>query len=232
MDMNLLALDSSQEILSVALAFGEGIWYTEIDSGPRHSELMMERVDNLFKSANLKPAGLDKVLCMKGPGSFTGLRISYAAAKGLAMALGISLVALPTLDCLAWHLSFCPGLVLPVMDAKQGRFFAAFYRKGKRLTDYMDESPKTLVQEIIRLRLSPEEPLVLTGSGAPGLSTKLLEHFPPEYTLLDPHCRRGRARELLEIAKSVISTETDDLHSGPLYLRKSDAELKNVKASS
>ena len=227
--MNILALDSSQEVLSAALAAGDDLWYSEIDAGLRHSELMMECVDGLFKTAGLSPKDLNLVACMKGPGSFTGLRIAYAAAKGLAMALDIALKAQPTLDCIAHPLSFWPGIVLAAIDAKQGRFFAALYRKGKLLCPYMDDGPEALADELGRARINSDEQIILTGPGAALLQSRLRDFSPenprPDNILLDPQYGRGRARELLEITKCDIIEGANDLYSGPVYLRKSDAEL-------
>jgi tRNA threonylcarbamoyladenosine biosynthesis protein TsaB len=128
--MRILALDTSDQVLSVALDTENGVFCAEIDAGTRHSELLMECIDGLFKTAGLAPRELDLVACMKGPGSFTGLRIGYATAKGLCMALGIRLAAVPTLDCLAYALSIWPGIVIPAIDAKKGCFFSSFYRGG------------------------------------------------------------------------------------------------------
>ena len=223
--MNILALDTAAEVLSVALATEAGVSYTETDAGTRHSELLMESADLLCKIAGIKPKDLDLIACMKGPGSFTGLRIGFSAAKGLAVALKKPLAAIHTLDCLAYPLSFWPGIVLPAMDAKKGCFFAALYRDGQRLTDYMDASPENLAKEINRARLFPEELLVLTGCGAALLFSRLEALIPPEHIRVDIAARKGRARELLETAKNTI-LDNSDIYSGPVYLRKSDAELK------
>ena len=221
--MNILAMDSSDQVLSVALATGSDAWYAEVDAGQRHSELLMECADGLCRMAGIKPHDLNLAACMKGPGSFTGLRIAYSSAKGLALALGIPLVSVPTLDCLAYHLPIWPGIVLPAIDAKKSRFFAALYREGKRLTDYMDASAETLANEIAKFRLSPQEPIALTGSGAALLFPRLAP-IPLECSI-DPEFRRGRAKELLKISKSIMLDKPDDINSGPLYIRKSDAEL-------
>ena len=222
--MNILALDCADRLMSAALAAKDGLFYTEIDSRSRHSELLLECVDFLFKTSGLEPGDLNLVSCMKGPGSFTGLRIGFSTAKGLALALGIPLVAIPTLDCLSHHLSVWPGIVIPAMDAKKGCFFTAIYRKGKKLTEYMDISPEIIVKEALSLRLSGEEPIVLSGGGAElllsGLKTFDLKHIE-----IDPSFGKGRARELLEITKGVILNDVDEIDSGPLYIRKSDAEL-------
>ena len=229
--MNILALDTADQVLSAALETGNGIFYTETDAGARHSELLMECADGLCKTAGLNPADIGLAACMKGPGSFTGLRIGFSAAKGLCLALGIPLLAVPTLDCLAYPFSEWPGLVLPAIDAKKGCFFAALYRGGTRLTDDMDATPEILARETARVRLSAEELLLLTGSGAELLGSRLAALIPPEYTRFDPEPRRGKARELLEIVKNGIIIEYDKfsdingINTGPVYLRKSDAEL-------
>ena len=222
--MNILVIDSSDQVLSVALSAKTGVWYAEIDAGTRHSELLMDCIDWLLKNAEIRPTDLDTVACMKGPGSFTGLRIAFSAAKGLAMALKIPLITVPTLDCLAYPLSIWPGIVIPVIDAKKGCFFSAIYRHGEKTGNDMDASPLTLITEISKARLFPDEPVILTGPGAELLFSALSPNNVP-LLYVDPDFRKGGARELLKIIKSGKLVLTDDFNSGPVYLRKSDAEL-------
>jgi len=226
--MNVLALDSADQVLSAALTNGKGTWYLEIDYEIHHSEFLMEITDMLCHAAGLLPNKLNMVACMKGPGSFTGLRIGFSTAKGLSMALGIPFVSIPTLDCLAFHLSVWPGIVIPAIDSKKNCFFTALYQNGVLLTDYMDVSAETLVLE---LKKHNNKAFILTGSGAELLKSRLAAQISPEQIILDPQYRKGRARELLEIIKTdkiktdkIVSLNNED--SGPLYLRKSDAELK------
>jgi tRNA threonylcarbamoyladenosine biosynthesis protein TsaB len=228
--VNTLAIDSSSNVLSVALETETEIFHEEADKSNSHSELLMECVDDLCKSAGIKPADLSLVACMKGPGSFTGLRIGFSAAKGIALALGIPVIAVPTLDCLAEPFSTRPGLVLPVLDAKKGCFFAAFYRKGERLTDFLDANPVEIIKTATKIMLSPEEPVLLTGSGAELLQSRFKEQFPEELVFiknisLDDKFARGRARELLKIIKNAKFSMVNDIEGVPVYLRKSDAEL-------
>jgi tRNA threonylcarbamoyladenosine biosynthesis protein TsaB len=227
--MNILALDTSDSVISAALSSGGGTVHIEVDSGSRHSELLMELIDRLFKTASIKQEDLELVACMEGPGSFTGLRIGFATAKGLSLALGIPFAAVPTLDCIAYNLSVWPGIVLAVMDAKKGCFFAAFYRHGKPVSGCLDAPPAVILEELAALRLSPDEPLVLTGPGTPLLLEKLenLEGFNKNSSLFfrDPAFRRGKALELLEIIHQYGIIKKAEIYSGPLYLRKSDAEL-------
>jgi tRNA threonylcarbamoyladenosine biosynthesis protein TsaB len=229
--MNILALDTSDSVVSAALSSGEGTGHIEVRSGFRHSELLMELIDRLFKTAAIKQDDLELVACMKGPGSFTGLRIGFSTAKGLSLALGIPLAAVPTLDCMAYNLSIWPGIVLAVIDAKKGCFFSGFYRDGKLLSGYLDASPVRILEELNALRLSSGEPIALTGPGAPLLLEKLenlegLKKKPGAFLFfLDPAFRRGKALELVEIIRRYNIIGGEDIYSGPLYLRKSDAEL-------
>ena len=224
--MNILAIDSASGVLSVALAVGNESFYVEIDAGLRHSELLLECADTLCKIAGISPRVLNLAVCMKGPGSFTGLRVGYSTAKGLALALGIPLRAIPTMDCLAYPLSIWPGIVLPAIDAKRGCFFTALYRNGKGLADCIDASPETIAGKIAAARLSSEEQVIITGPGAELLFTGLETHIPG--IRIDPDFRNGKGRELLEIAKKRAFSEASDIDSGPVYLRKSDAEEKSI----
>jgi tRNA threonylcarbamoyladenosine biosynthesis protein TsaB len=236
---NVLALDTASTALSAALSAGEGIWYFEADAGLRHSELLMEIVDLLFGKAGMDRGDLEAVACMKGPGSFTGLRIGFAAAKGIALGLGIPLITAPTLDCMAASLPVWPGIVLPAIDAKKNSFFAALYSGGLRLCPDMDAEASVIAGAVNRAagraaREGRPYPLILTGPGADLLAASM-ETLPgrepetfPEIRV-DPLYRRGRAAELLKLAKDtfLLNNGIDDVFSGPEYIRPSDAELKS-----
>ncbi|MDR0623503.1 MAG: tRNA (adenosine(37)-N6)-threonylcarbamoyltransferase complex dimerization subunit type 1 TsaB [Treponema sp.] len=232
--MNILAIDTATSILSAALNTDEGTWFFEADAGLRHSEILMDVIETLMTSADLPRDKLEGVVCMKGPGSFTGLRIGFSAAKGLALSLGIPFAAVPTLDCMAFSASVWPGFVLPLIDAKQNSFFTALYRGGKRLSDFMDAGVSRiadLVSEALSEAPPGEKRLFLTGPDAGLFYTWLHENripaLPEDSICLDPECRKGRAKDLLAVVKNVniFDNIRDDLFAGPEYLRKSDAEL-------
>jgi len=224
--MNILALDSSDQIFSAALSTESGVFCIEIDAGSRHSELIMESVDTLCKIACLDRDSINMIACMQGPGSFTGLRIGFSAAKGLSLALGIPLVSVPTLDCIAYPFSVWPGIVIPAMDAKKDCFFTSFYRKGERLTDFLDITSEKIATEAAKIRLSRDEALLITGAGGELLFNSLSGFFTEIW--LDPSFKRARARELIEISKTVNINEGNVFNSGPSYIRKSDAEINSI----
>jgi tRNA threonylcarbamoyladenosine biosynthesis protein TsaB len=230
--MNILAVDTASSVLSLALGTDDGVWSAAADAGLRHSEMLMDLVDGLTKHAGLSPRDLGGAACMKGPGSFTGLRIGFSAVKGLALALGIPFAAVPTLDCMALPWASWPDVALPVIDAKKQRFFTALYRENARLTDFLDAS----VPDIARLIMNERERkaferVIITGPDAEMIYTDLvsacaaLARDPPLF--LTGNIRRtGWGIELLDMAKkSIFENGGGEVTSGPEYIRKSDAEL-------
>jgi len=233
--MNLLAVDTATEKFSAALSCGSETWFFMADAGLRHSELIMDSVDILMKKALLKPADLSGVVCTGGPGSFTGLRIGYSLAKGLALSLGIPFAAIPTLDCMARPFlqlpNILPGIIVPVIDAKKQAFFCALYSGGKRLCPDMDASPAEIVRAIAAFSPENKGPAFLIGPGAQTLRERLTATADTSLPLItaESGLRWGDALSLLEIAKEtqVFEKNTCDYFSGPEYLRKSDAEILN-----
>jgi tRNA threonylcarbamoyladenosine biosynthesis protein TsaB len=222
--MNLLAIDTATDLFSVAVAREGDSYLFEADVGLRHSELSMDSIDMLLRRAELKPEDLNGIVCMGGPGSFTGLRIGFSLAKGLALSLGIPFAAVPTLECMVWPFSSLPGIVVPVIDAKQGAYFCALYQNGKRLCEDMDITLDELAAKLSHLQLP-----TITGPGAPLLYDKLCAMNLQDGIIWGKNLRWGNAATLLHIAREsdILAHGTNDYSAGPEYIRKSDAELKN-----
>ena len=233
--MNIIAFDSATDVFSAGIMINNNeqaktgkpeCFYLEIDKGQKHSELIMDAADTLIRTAGIKKTDIGAVACMEGPGSFTGLRIGFAAAKGLSLALGIPIIPVPTLGCMAHSYSFWPGIVLPVIDAKKNAVFTALYRQGRRLSDYFDTGTENLLK-IIKNTCCEQNlpsPLLLLTGPAPALIIDRLSEVYPD-TVASNTGSRGYAFELLYIAqKTGILSEQHDI-LGPKYIRKSDAEL-------
>jgi len=224
--MNLLAIDSACSILSVAVSHGEEFFYYETDAGMKHSELVMDIINSQTEKAGLKPADLNGVLCMGGPGSFTGLRIGFSIAKGLALSLNIPFVPVPTLECMAYKSA---GLTIPVIQARKDAFFYSLFDGGSRITEDKDggiDKIAGLIQEKSR----ENKKITVTGPAADALSNAL----PPEIKLSCGFSGKntGYAKELILIAKENKLFYTDNtacLNSGPEYIRKTDAEINLLR---
>ncbi|MDR0320059.1 MAG: tRNA (adenosine(37)-N6)-threonylcarbamoyltransferase complex dimerization subunit type 1 TsaB [Treponema sp.] len=222
--MNILAIDSACSTLSVAVAKGEDIYYTETTAEMKQSEIVMELINSQMEKAGLKPDELNGVLCMGGPGSFTGLRIGYSIAKGLALALSINFAPVPTPECIAN--SITQGVALALIEARKNAYFYAFFRDGNRITDCKDADSAQIAGEI----KAYNEKIILTGPGS-----ELFYHSLPDEnkkSLIPNFENRGYAKDIITIAKKLKildNNNTEYLYSGPEYIRKTDAELNLAK---
>ena len=223
-----IGIDTSGDVLSIAIARNGEIHYIEADAGLRHSERLMAMADALLRTAGITPSELEFVACMKGPGSFTGLRIGMASAKGMAVALGIPLFAIPTLEAVAAPRSVWPDTVLPLIDAKKNRWYTAAFRAGGRLCEDMDASAEDIA---CILQKSSSSAILVCGTDAPRAAVLLSAALPDARFVVDPAHRRGAARELVAAAAVRLDAgengDADDV--GLDYLRKSDAEITKAR---
>jgi tRNA threonylcarbamoyladenosine biosynthesis protein TsaB len=229
--LNILAIDTASEIFSVGISTAAGIFCFEADAGTSHSEMLFDTIDALTHLARIEREDIDFFACMKGPGSFTGLRIGFAAVKGLALALEKHIISVPTLDCIAYQFKRRTFLCVPVLDAKQRRFFTALYLDGRRLTDFMDCTVEELAHQINeKFENTPSMPrtVLLCGNGAALALDALSGFLPPDINLYADDSCIGRAPLLLQYIKeaNILNNIEDARISAPLYIRKSDAEIK------
>jgi tRNA threonylcarbamoyladenosine biosynthesis protein TsaB len=223
--MNLLAIETAASILSVAVSKDKEIIVSETIEGTRHSELVMELIDSQMKKAGLSPKDLNGILCMGGPGSFTGLRIGYSIAKGLALSLSIPFAPVPTLECIVNNEQFKQGVTLAAVEARKNAYFNAFFKNGNRLTEDKDSELLQITDEIAQY-VKDEEKITLTGYGSNSLYESLSENLKTNITLVNE--KKGYAKELIAIAenkKLFYNDCTANLYSGPEYIRKTDAEI-------
>jgi len=223
--MNLLAIDTAASVLSVAASNGDEIFYAETEAVTRHSELVMELIDDLTKKAGIMPKDLNGILCMGGPGSFTGLRIGYSIAKGLALSLSVPFAPVPTLECIAHNERFSQTVTLAVIEARKNASFYAFFKDGRRVTEDKDSNFSQIAIEIERYKNEYRQ-ITLTGPGSKLLYESLPENTKKDLSLVFE--KDGYAKELISIAKSkniFCGDCTAYLYSGPEYIRKTDAEI-------
>ncbi|MBN1527041.1 MAG: tRNA (adenosine(37)-N6)-threonylcarbamoyltransferase complex dimerization subunit type 1 TsaB [Candidatus Omnitrophica bacterium] len=155
--MNLLAIDTSTDHLGLAVLRGDKVaarFHRKV--GRYHSRLLVPMIDKVLKKARLKIKDVDALCVSIGPGSFTGLRIGVAVAKGLAYALKKKIVTVPTLDAIAYNAKAGSGVVCPVLDARKNKVYAALYRcdgkKLKRISKHMLIPAKDLLKRAARYK--------------------------------------------------------------------------------
>lgn len=197
--MNILALETTDRVASVALLTAAGCREKRIESPLRHEETVMPAVDRLLTEAGLAPADLTALAVDVGPGSFTGVRIGVCHGNAMALALGLPIVAVNALEALAFPLLGGPGPVAAVIDARNGNGYGALYAPdGKALIPPCAMEIAPFLEEL------PEN-VILTGTGFPDADGAL---------------------PLAESIARIAAERAGERAVSPLYLRPSQAERK------
>lgn len=192
-----------------------------------HSQTLMPMVDEIIKRLELDLSELDAVAVSSGPGSFTGLRIGAASAKGLAEALGKSIISVPTLDALAYNLFGFRGLVVPIMDARRGQVYTGIYEfdEENALKVLMEGSALSFEELLDRLNKTGREVCFL-GDGVPVFKKYIGDNAKFKYSYAPNHLSHQRAGAVgalaLQYFKEGRYCRAEDMR--PMYLRKSQAE--------
>ena len=235
--MNILVTDTSSQALTVAL-FTDS--FTEVRKSQgrsvQHSEKLVPTVVELCKDANIDTKDVDMLLCTRGPGSFTGLRIGMAAFKGMAFALNKPIVSVSTLEAYANCVEGYEGAIVSVLDAKKQRWYlAAFERtvdengtaKLERLIPDTDGTEADLIKALAKY-----DKLLVVGPDATAFAEVLKNTYSMASELGHKQIFTGTksneaiANAILELGlKQYEAKGGDDIGQGPVYLRKSDAEL-------
>ncbi len=225
--MNILVNDTSSLALTVALktdSFFES--RTSEGRSVQHSERLMPTVMELCSDARITTKDIDLLACTRGPGSFTGLRIGMSAFKGMAYALDKPLVSVSTMEVLANCVPYFDGAVVTVLDAKKQRWYLAAFQKdgaeAKRLMPDTDGTEADLVEV-----LEPYSKVLVTGPDAEAFAKVLADMYKEEKLIIaDTISTKAVSTSLIECAVRKYSRDgADDIGQGPVYLRKSDAEI-------
>jgi tRNA threonylcarbamoyladenosine biosynthesis protein TsaB len=224
--MLLLCIDTATPQVGVAIGSDDEIMgRIQLARGKLHAEQLAPAIKYLFDELAVSPDQLAGIGVGIGPGLFTGLRVGVTTAKVMAQALRIPLIAVPSLDLLAFEVRYCDRLVVTVLDARRGEVFYATYRQVpggvQRLSDYEIGTPDDLAAE---LSAKGEEALLI-GEGALRYRDRFydldrLEFGPPALSY-------PSVSALVELARAKFQRE-DFCHPRqvhPLYLRMSDAEM-------
>lgn len=229
--MNILAFDTASSSGAVAIMRdGLVIAQTQLNIGLTHSEQLLPAIDDLMTITGSKMDEMDAIAITCGPGSFTGLRIGFSTAKGMALGLGKPLIPVSTLDVLAQNGLGVVGLVVPIMNARRKQVYTAVYQSNGqevvRKSDYQAIGITDLLQEIL---IIPDEPLVyFTGDGVDVFAETIIETL-GERAIIAAGCRKYVCADALALLAENRFAEWKDGHGmrvEPTYLRESEAVIK------
>jgi tRNA threonylcarbamoyladenosine biosynthesis protein TsaB len=217
--MRVLAVDTSSLAGGAALLDGDAlVGEYLLDVRITHSERLMATVDRLLADAGWSVRDVEGLAVAVGPGSFTGLRIGLSTVKGLALALGVPVAAVPTLDAMATSLPFAALPVCPVLAARRDEVYASLYRwdgaSMQREWEYLALPPRALAARL-------EEPVIVLGDGAAAVASPFVRPMPPPRRVPSPACVGALGLGRLRAGDVVAPADLV-----PLYLRPSEAELK------
>lgn len=228
--MRILAFETSAKAGSVAL-LEEGRLLAESyqNTGLTHSQTVMTMARDLLKSCSISPEQVDAVAVAAGPGSFTGVRIGVAAAKGFAWGGEKPCYGVSTLEAMALGLGVHSGYVLPVMDARREQVYTALFRaENGQLERVTEDRAISLTQLGEEIKALPQ-PICLVGDGSK-LCYTVLKDIAPQLVLPAEHHMHQRAAGVALAALRQIKAGDpgDGAALTPNYLRLSQAERERL----
>ena len=222
-----LAIDTSTKTASVALLRYDSILAEcLINVSINHSVTLLPMIENILSTACVKIGEVDLFALTVGPGSFTGLRISAGAVKGLALATGKPVVGVCTVDALALNLADSAIIICPMLDAGRREVYTALYRPRRsgipeKITGERVVGPEEFLKEV-------DEDVIFLGDGSTKYAKLIREILPDKSYFASPQLQyvRAFAVGLLGMKKFRKGDTLDLITLTPQYLRLSEAEIK------
>ena len=223
----ILGIESSSLVASVAILDGDTITaeYT-VNHKKTHSQTLLPMLDESVRMTEQNLEDLDAIAVSGGPGSFTGLRIGSATAKGLGLALEKPLIHVPTLDAMAYNLYGCGERICPIMDARRGQVYTGIYRFEDNAFRTLKEDCAIALEELLEELAAAQEPVVFLGDGVPVGREKIAARLGSLARFAPAQMNRQRAASVAALGAVMYAegkTETAAAHA-PEYLRMSQAE--------
>lgn len=228
--MKILAFETSAKAASVAITDnGKLLGESYQNTGLTHSQTLMVMAEDLLKACNLTAKDVEAVAVAAGPGSFTGVRIGVAAAKGFAWGGELPCYGVSTLEAMARNLGMYQGYVVPAMDARRNQVYTAIFHTEKGVLSRVEEDMAISLEELGEKIKNFAEPVFLVGDGALLCYNTLLEEI-PGLVLPPEHRMHQRAAGVALAAQAMI--DAGDPGNGaeltPNYLRLSQAERERA----
>ncbi len=230
--MKILGIDSSGLVASVAVVEDDLMLaeYT-VNYKKTHSQTLLPMLDEIVRMTELDLKTIDAIAVAAGPGSFTGLRIGSATAKGLGLALEKPLISVPTVEGLAYNLCGTDKIVCPLMDARRNQVYTGIYEFDRNQLITVEDQMAVSIENIIkRLNFLGRE-VIFLGDGVPVFKNVLEEKLIIPYSFAPAHMNKQRASAVA--ALGLCYAKKGKLESAaehqPDYLRLSQAERERAE---
>lgn len=231
--MKILGIDGSGLVASVALIEDDNL-IGEYTTGYKktHSQTLLPMLDELSQMVELDLNSIDAIAVAGGPGSFTGLRIASATAKGLGLSLGCPIVSVPTVDALAFNLWGQSGVICPIMDARRGQVYTGLYSFGDDGSfNVIKEQCAVDFHDIARDINELKQPVTFLGDGVPVFKELISELIEVPYRFAPAHLNRQHASSVAALGGLYYQAGDCDNAADhrPEYLRLSQAERERLE---
>ena len=230
--MKILGIDTSSSVASAAIVEDDTLIaeYT-VNLKKTHSQILLPMIDEIKEKAELDLNTLDAIAIAGGPGSFTGLRIGSATAKGLGLALDIPIVNVPTLEAMAYNLIYSDALICPIMDARRNQVYTGVYKSDGEKLDAVKKQCAIAMDDLINYLNKCDEKVIFLGDGVPVFKNIIEEKLLVIHDYAEPHLSRQRASAVAALGmkfykQGKIETATEHV---PEYLRLSQAERERME---
>ena len=230
--MKILGLDSSGIVASVAVVEDDVLIaeYT-VNYKKTHSQTLLPMLDEIVKMTELDLNSVDAIAVAAGPGSFTGLRIGSATAKGLGLALKKPLVAIPTVEGLAYNLYDTQGIICPIMDARRKQVYTGIYRFEDHRLRVLEDQMAVPMEELISKLNKLGQPVTFLGDGVSVFREMIRQELAVPFAFAPAHINKQRAAAIAALGLEYYregKTQTAMEHV-PDYLRVSQAERERAE---
>lgn len=228
--MLLLAFETSAKAGSVALLDGDKLLGESYqNTGLTHSQTIMTMAEDLLKASGKTPQDVEAVAVAAGPGSFTGVRIGVAAAKGFAWGAELPCYGVSTLEAMAESLGIYSGMIVCTMDARRNQVYNAVFKAENGKLTRLCQDRAIALEELKEELLKLEGPIFLVGDGSK-LTYNTLQEEVPNLVLPPEHKMHQRAVGvgLLAAAMAEKGESGDGNALTPNYLRLSQAERERL----
>ena len=230
--MKVLGIDSSGMVATVAVVEDTQMLaeYT-INYKKTHSQTLLPMLDEVAKMMELDLNTIDAIAVAAGPGSFTGLRIGSATAKGLGLALKKPLVSVPTLEGIAYNFCGSEKVICPMMDARRSQVYTGIYEFQGNTLKVLEDQMAVPVEELLEKLNQTGREVILAGDGVPVYLELIEKNLKVPYLLAPAHLNRQRAGAVavLGIQYAKEGKLESAMEHQPDYLRLSQAERERAQ---
>ena len=225
--MKILGIDSSGLVASAAIADEKNIIAEfTVNNKQTHSQTLLPMIEKVVDMSEIELEQIDAIAIAAGPGSFTGLRIGSATAKGIGLALKKPVVSVPTLEGLAYRVSVFDGIICPIMDARRNQVYTGIYKMDKGNLVCLSEQKAVDIHEIMEELEKYDEKVIFLGDGVEVQRETIEKEFKKEYCFAPIHLSKQSAAAVAVLGDIYFNQEKaeDAAEHKPIYLRKSQAE--------